>query len=359
LGDVTPDYLRRLYNIGTYQNQNPKNSLACGQFLEQYMDPNDLQTFFQQIEPSLQGQTATIVGPNDPTQPGDEASLDIEYLMGVGQLVPATFWYTAGRAPNNTQNEPFLQWLIDVGNDQTAPWLFSVSYGDDEDTVDEGYAVRIGVEFQKAGVRGISILFASGDGGVAGSQGDACTVFIPTFPASCPWVTGVGGTMQDTPEVAAYFSGGGFANYFAAPDYQTAAVNQYFSVAQNLPPATDYNRTGRAFPDVSAQSVGFDIVVGGSLEPVDGTSCAAPTFSSVVALLNDVRLQAGKSTLGFLNPLIYKLAVSNPTSFNDVTQGSNPGCGTNGFQAAAGWDPVTGWGTPNFAVLKPIVEALP
>ena len=45
------------------------------------------------------------------------------------------------------------------------------------------YATRVNVEFQKAGVRGTSLLFASGDGGVAGGQAQPCTVFIPTFPA--------------------------------------------------------------------------------------------------------------------------------------------------------------------------------
>ncbi len=58
----------------------------------------------------------------------------------------------------------------------------------------------------------------------------------------------------------------------------------------------------------------FDIIVGGALVTVDGTSCAAPTFSGIVALLNDVRLNLGKPPLGFLNPLFYQ----NPTAFNDI-----------------------------------------
>jgi tripeptidyl-peptidase I len=55
----------------------------------------------------------------------------------------------------------------------------------------------------------------------------------------------------------------------------------------------------------------------------------------VIGLLNDLRLSSGKTPLGFLNPWIYK----SRAAFNDVTTGSNPGCGTQGFQAAAGWDP--------------------
>jgi tripeptidyl-peptidase-1 len=59
--------------------------------------------------------------------------------------------------------------------------------------------------------------------------------------------------------------------------------------------------------------------------------------------------QAGKSPLGFLNPWLYSTAAS---ALNDITSGSNPGCNTNGFPAKAGWDPVTGLGTPNFTKLK-------
>ena len=91
-----------------------------------------------------------------------------------------------------------------------------------------------------------------------------------------------------------------------------------------------------------------------------------------MALLNDLRLQNGKSPLGFLNPLLYDMAVKYPNTFTDITQGtkwkiitifglfhlvanfgadinlciigSNPGCGTDGFPAAAGWDPSSGMG---------------
>ncbi|KAF9282369.1 hypothetical protein BGZ68_006004, partial [Mortierella alpina] len=57
---------------------------------------------------------------------------------------------------------------------------------------------------------------------------------------------------------------------------------------------------------------------------------------------------AGKPTMGFLNPRLYKHAAS----LNDITTGSNPGCNTNGFPAMAGWDPITGLGTLNFAKMK-------
>jgi tripeptidyl-peptidase-1 len=61
-------------------------------------------------------------------------------------------------------------------------------------------------------------------------------------------------------------------------------------------------------------------------------------FVKCAYIQNDARIAAGKSPLGFLNPFIYAY----PGIFNDVTSGNNPGCSTTGFEAAAGWDPVTG-----------------
>ena len=76
------------------------------------------------------------------------------------------------------------------------------------------------------------------------------------------------------------------------------------------------------------------------------TGCASPTASGVIALINDARLQAGKSVLGFLNPWIY----ANAKAWNDITSGGQEGCRSyvDGFPAAVGWDAVTGVGTPNY-----------
>merc|ERR1712217_757545 len=99
------------------------------------------------------------------------------------------------------------------------------------------------------------------------------------------------------------------------------------------------NTSGRAFPDISAQATLFYVQAGIPEPLVEGTSCASPTAAGVFSLLNDLRLQNGKSTLGFLNPLIYQHA----SSFNDVTTGSGSGCGLGGgWPAKEGWDAVQG-----------------
>ena len=98
---------------------------------------------------------------------------------------------------------------------------------------------------------------------------------------------------------------------------------------------------------------------------MSGTSCSTPAFAALVSLLNDVRLAAGKRSLGWLNPLLY--AHADDGSFTDVVSGVNPGCAVNsalgylgtGFQASKGWDPATGLGTIVFDKWAAIVKALP
>jgi tripeptidyl-peptidase-1 len=74
---------------------------------------------------------------------------------------------------------------------------------------------------------------------------------------------------------------------------------------------------------------------------IGGTSASSPVFASILTRINEERLKAGKSTIGFVNPTLYK----HPEVLHDITVGSNPGCGSAGFTASKGWDPVTGLGT--------------
>ena len=166
-----------------------------------------------------------------------------------------------------------------------------------------------------------------------------------------PFVTAVGGTVGTNPETTVGFTGGGFSNLFPRPKYQDAAVTGYLGTIGNTN-AGLFNTTGRGYPDVAAQGRGFQVVVSGRVISVGGTSASSPTIAAIFALLNDFRISRGGGPLGFLNPLIYSTA---RTGFNDITTGNNPGCGTNGFTARAGWDPATGFGTPDFVKLQALV----
>jgi len=109
---------------------------------------------------------------------------------------------------------------------------------------------------------------------------------------------------------------------------------------------------GRAVPDIAAQAIKLLVVNNGGYFAVNGTSYAAPTMTGIISLLNDYRLLQGKKPLGFLNPWLYGQGLA---GFTDITSGSNPGCKTDGFSAIAGWDPVTGLGTPNFQILQTVL----
>uniref|UniRef100_A0A6B2L1F0 Peptidase S53 domain-containing protein n=1 Tax=Arcella intermedia TaxID=1963864 RepID=A0A6B2L1F0_9EUKA len=341
---VTPRLLKERYNINSAVGQAKNNSQSVAQFLEQYFSAADLEEFFTLFLQTAIGTVPTTVGPND-FGAGVEASLDIEYIMSTGQGIPTVFWSTGGLHDNQ---EPFLKWMVTVENTTNAPLLFSVSYGDDEPSLTLDYVTRVNVEFKKQGVRGISLLFASGDDGVGGDD-SGCSRFVPGYPATSPYVTAVGGTtlegwLETGKEIVNGLSGGGFSDYFVRPSYQDSAVKGYLSkMSSQLPPANLWNNTGRGFPDLAALSSNYVVVVNFvPLPGVAGTSCASPAISGIIGLLNDSRLLAGKSSLGFLNPLLYKLAVEQPQVFFDIVDGSNPGCGTDGFSATQGWDPATG-----------------
>jgi tripeptidyl-peptidase I len=138
--------------------------------------------------------------------------------------------------------------------------------------------------------------------------------------AGCPYVTSVGATQLNggRSEVAAQLSSGGFSNYFKTPSYQSAAVRSYIK-GLGSEFAGRYNTSGRGIPDVSALGMNYIIEARGNATSDDGTSCSAPVFASVIAMLNDELIAAGKPTLGFLNPLLYSSKVS--AAFNDIKSG--------------------------------------
>ncbi|KAI9442953.1 peptidase S8/S53 domain-containing protein [Lactarius indigo] len=145
------------------------------------------------------------------------------------------------------------------------------------------------------------------------------------------FVTAVGGT-TGYPEAAAQLSGGGFSNHFPRPPYYKFAVPAFLQQLCGRYYGS-YNAQGRGIPDISAQALKYFIISNGEGLLVDGTSCSAPTIAAIISLLNDYRLSKGKTALGFLNPWLYGLGSN---GLNDITSGSNPGCGTDGFTAIVG-----------------------
>ncbi|TFK49384.1 subtilisin-like protein [Heliocybe sulcata] len=354
---VTPTCLQDLYGIPTTPATESSNRLAVSGFIEQYANQADLRTFLRSYRTDISSSTTftleTIDGGSNPQSgydAGVEANLDIQYTVGLATGVPTSF-ISVGEDFQDGDLEGFLDiinYLLDMDQPQQ---VLTTSYGQNENTVSRSLANNLCNAYMQLGARGTSILFASGDGGVSGSQSSSCRNFVPTFPSGCPYMTSVGATTGINPETAADFSSGGFSNYWGVPSYQSSAVSSYLSSIGSTNSGR-FNSSGRGFPDVSAQGENVAIVVDGSREGVAGTSCSSPIFASIVSLLNDELIAAGMSPLGFLNPFLYSTGAS---AFNDVTSGDNPGCSTNGFSATSGWDPVTGLGTPNYAKLRTAV----
>lgn len=305
--------------------------------------------------------------PTAASEAGDEANLDVQYGRSIAESIPINYYSTGGLGEwlgsGTNTNEPyveFLDYLLDLA-DADLPQTLSISYGDDEATVPDAYAVTACDLFSQLGARGVSVLVAAGDSGV-GSTG-TCTAngvkqFAVSFPASCPWVTTVGGTNGQAPEAAWTDGGGGFSSLFGTPSYQADAVSTWLTTDTTHAGVTAYfNASGRAYPDVAAQATDFVIVVDGSTELVDGTSCATPTFSGVIQLVNSDRVAAGKAGLGFLNPWLYGNASSALTDITSGSIGGCPGISGAGFDAVAGWDPATGLGTPIFTSLLAVSSA--
>ncbi|KAI9439489.1 subtilisin-like protein [Lactarius psammicola] len=365
---VTPSYLRRLYDSESYKpSAMDRNMLGVAGYHGEYPSPADLRLFMENYRTDGVDATYTVERVNgggyDPSDPGSEANLNVQHTQGIAYPTPHIFYSTGGLppfTPSNGQptndNEPYLDWLGYVLNQPKVPQTISSSYSESEQTVPLDYAKSVCDLFLQLSARGASVLVSSGNWGVGigdcvVNDGSGKVQFLPTFPSSCPYVTSVGGTMG-IPEAAARFSSGGFSNYFKVPPYQREQVSTFI---QNLGSQYHglYNASSRAFPDIAAQAQRFAVSFKGKLYITAGTSCAAPVVAGIVSLLNDFRISQDKPPLGFLNPRLYGDARE---GLNDITSGSNPGCGTDGFSAVVGWDPVTGLGTPNFGKLKPILS---
>jgi len=166
-------------------------------------------------------------------------------------------------------------------------------------------------------------------------------------------VLGVGGTTLTAEPSGAYVSetafagGGGFSHLYARPAYQ-----------DGVPGISAM----RGVPDVAADAghPGPPIVfAGGIIETPEGTSGSTPLWGGVIALAD----QYAHHDLGFVNPAIYRIgrSPSYHKAFHDVTAGNNDvaaGSAILGYQAGPGWDPVTGWGSPDAQVLVPLLARL-
>jgi len=402
---IIPESLKLMYSVpAELAATNITQSVAEFQDDSSY-NKQDLQTFFNQTDEAADT-VYDIVGPYSGTYPDMEATLDTQYMMGVSETPEMFYWTTPGWQ---------YEWANNFYSTKTIPESVSISWGwaesgqcqsgiaETECTtlgVDAaGYVARTNTEFQKIGLRGTSLFAASGDSGANGRTDGMCTgtVLHASFPGSSPYITAVGATQFSEPEyklptataactalasqnfscasggtevavsqpVAGFTSGGGFSTYTPRPSYQDAAVEGYFSSGVELPPSTYYNSSNRGYPDVAALGNNFAVYLDsyGGWTTVGGTSASSPTFASIAGYLNSLSINKTGKPLGFMNPLLYKMAADQPSAFTDIVSGDNKctedGCASTckGYLCTKGWDPVTGLGTPVLTEMMTYVEA--
>ncbi|KAF8173454.1 peptidase S8/S53 domain-containing protein [Pholiota molesta] len=408
---ITPVCLRALYGLVYEPLSARNNSFGIVEYTPQAYLQSDLDMFNQNFSKALVGKFPKLVTVDggivqtfqEEFNYNGESNLDLQYAMNLVNLKGSkqeVTLYQVGDIPQGASFNNFLDALdgtycqVEGGDDPNQDAIYpdsdhfpngynktdcgivkpanviSTSYGYNEADLSPIYAKRQCAEYGKLGLMGVTVLYSSGDNGVAGNGGLCLNAdgsqsydgfaFNPSFPSSCPYVTAIGATQVNPgsnvtdPEGACeqvIFSGGGFSNYFSMPEYQKKAVGNYLKNFKPSYAGNIWNSTGasRAYPDISANGANYVVAVDGSFSNAFGTSASAPVVGAILTMVNDARIAIGKNPIGFINPIIYSHSFVG--AFNDITQGGNEGCGTAGFTAVAGWDPVTGLGTPNFPQL--------
>lgn len=324
-----------------------------------------------------------FAGAGDPYLSGGEEAMDAEMVHAVAPaatirivLVPEDSGHlqaTGATFIDALRLAPSLGSVVDI------------TAGISERCVTKAEAANLNAALQADEKHHVTVITSSGDNGAAGAS---CTA-DPTpelaravnLPASDPLVLAVGGTTlkadsttgayisetswsspagvlpANAPKVPASVraellpkgSDGGFSRLFARPSYQDgiAAIGQM-----------------RGVPDVSADAgshtgmaIALHLTPGNVVTTADGTSAGSPFWAGIVALAD----QDAGHALGFVNPAIYRIGRSSSyhRAFHDITTGDNTikykTATVTGYQASKGWDPVTGWGTPNAQVLVPLL----
>jgi subtilase family serine protease len=250
-----------------------------------------------------------------------------------------------------------------------------------EHCVDDAQLTQLNAALQADAGHHVTVVAATGDIGAAGEPcalidalGGSMRGFTPRkevgLVASDPLVLSAGGTTLHASHPAGAWigetawglpdgspgspfqaSGGGFSHLFRRPSYQTG-VQGIGSM--------------RGVPDVAADGdavTGIAVITGNAgggytISGHAGTSASAPLWAGIITLAD----QYAQRHLGFVNPAIYQIA-RGPRyhqAFHDVTAGNSntaefPPTTITGYRAGPGWDPVTGWGSPDAQVLVPLL----
>jgi subtilase family serine protease len=410
-GSVAREVMERMYSLyPTFVGNNSNVSVGAMEF----EDTGNVDGFDNHTMLMAQKANGIPINPITPdhligqngNMPDAESDLDVQVMYWAAS--DAELYY-------ETSKHWMYSWAIDFFNREDVPEVVSLSWGWSETeqctlvhcngTDSQTYLNMTNYQFLKIVARGITIVVASGDAGSPGRTNEVCESnngpngwnhINAVFPGGSPWVLSVGATyvvasdvtfdyqtpicadtkgvtcasglteQSTTFEMTQWTSGAGFDHWDPTPAWQTVEVKAYLNSGVEFPDAKYFNRYGRAYPDISAfghNCITRSVFLG--WENADGTSCASPIIAGGIANLNGFLKSLrndSSATLGFVNPLLYKMGREMPSAFNDVLVGNSSCteaacCGPQfGFVATEGWDAASGWGTPNYEQMKRYIQ---
>jgi kumamolisin len=302
----------------------------------------DLDTYFSGLGLATPLVEAVSVDAGANAPDGDPGGVDGEVMLDIevaGSIAPGAS-ILVYFAPNTDQG--FLDAVSTAVLAPTRPACVSISWGSPEALQDPSYLTAMDGYLGDAATLGITVCVATGDNGSSDGLGGGLQ--HADFPASSPYALACGGTILDSGDGTSIDSevvwnddtgatGGGISDVFPVPDWQAGT---------NVPPTVNPGGFGgRALPDVAGDAspyTGYKVRVDGTDQVIGGTSAVAPLWAGLIALMTQY---LGEGGTGFLNLVLYN-DTSAQRTFNDITVGNN-----GSYQAGPGWDPCTGWGSPN------------
>jgi kumamolisin len=322
-----------------------------------------------------------LVGLSHPLPAGGESTLDLEVLDAAAPRLREIDIYESGP----TATDVLASLTRPLVNRRSRADVISASLGACEAATVQAIG-RSGVQLAEsalamAAASGISVLASSGDEGSSsclGNDGKPLPDLSVSYPASSPWVTGVGGTnftlgpsnaivsqdvWNDLPLVQAA-GGGGSSSLFRRPSYQDSFQGPDRRGVPDVSMLSDVLPGYEIYCTVARDCVSADTP--GPWTQVGGTSAAAPLLAGGLALIDqDLRLQ-GRQDLGLANPLLYDIdrLPQGPAVISDVTVNSNDlgssidGSALGCCDAIPGYDRASGLGSVNMAALAFAASAI-
>jgi hypothetical protein len=374
---LVPDDFATIYNVQPlYQSGLNGTGVKIAVVGQSDIQLGDIRAFRTAAGLSQNDPTIVLTGtdPGLQSRSGDEveSDLDVEWAGAIARNATIVF-------VTSTNVDTSITYAID---NNVAP-IISISYGLCESEISLAESNTEASQYQQANAQGITVIAASGDAGAAD-----CDTSYPArrglsvdVPSSLPYVTGIGGTTFNEGS-GAYWNatnnsyGGSALSYIPEVVWNDSSATNSLSAGGGG--ASTYNakpawQTGigvpsdgkRDVPDLAlAASPNHDpflICSNGScvngfrnantiLDTVGGTSCGAPSFAGIMALM----VQA-LGAQGNINPNLYSLASRSTDAFHDITSGNNivacrtgtANCtnGSMGFSAGVGYDQTTGLGS--------------